>query len=143
MKDLRFLCKRLSSYRLASFALPRPQTCEETGRGLCWRRGYSPRQAKSCWPLFPAHLDSCTVPSPSLSPSISFKASALAEGRRKRRSQWRWRWRSGQEKVRGWGVGRLHPPSFWMIQRTILSTVSSFMSSSSAKERKRLTRNWK
>lgn len=26
----------------------------------------------------------------------------------------------------------LHPPSFWMMQRTILSTVSSFMSSSSA-----------
>lgn len=38
---------------------------------------------------FPAHLDSCTVPSPSLSPSISFKASALAEGRRERGSQWR------------------------------------------------------
>ena len=64
---------------------------------MCWRRGYSPRQAKSCWPLFPAHLDSCIVPSPSLSPSISFKASALAEGRRKRGGQWRQR--PGQEKV--------------------------------------------
>jgi hypothetical protein len=30
--------------------------------------------------LSPAHLESCTVPSPSLSPSISFKASALADG---------------------------------------------------------------
>lgn len=64
---------------------------------MCWRRGYFPRQAKSYWTAFPAHLDSCTVPSPSLSPSISFRASALAEGRRKRRGQWRQR--PGQEKV--------------------------------------------
>lgn len=61
--------------------------------------------------LFPAHLDSCTVPSPSLSPSISFKASALAEGRRKKGSQWRWR--SEQEKVKEERGSRRQPiPTF-------------------------------
>lgn len=36
----------------------------------------------------------------------------------------------------------LYPPSFWMMQRTILSTVSSFTSSSSAEGLKRLARKW-
>lgn len=36
----------------------------------------------------------------------------------------------------------LYPPSFWMMQRTILSTVSSFTSSSSAERCKRLARMW-
>lgn len=65
--------------------------------------------------LFPAHLESCTVPSPSLSPSISFKASALADGRGRSNQ---WKWRSGQETV--W-----EGASFWPIPTFILDDTAN------------------
>lgn len=67
---------------------------------------------------------------PSLSPSI-FRASALAEGRRKRRGQWRQR--QGQEKVEELGdKGTAYTHLHFDDGQSLLSTVSSFMSSSSA-----------